>query len=248
MSLLSPLGASRSLAAVFTPIRSGALVEEVAQRIEAAVETGLLASGQRLPNEAELAAALGVSGTTAREALARLRAQGMIRTVRGRNGGSVIAENVLPSPGRALERLRALTRLQLSDLGLHYRAIATACAAVAARRSDAADVERLRSFVRPVHEDPLAWRLADSEFLLEVAAVARSARMARELLRLQAELGIMTLLPYTDAAFRDRSVALRAGVADAIESRDADLAVARTEEMVRGAFDWLLTEQAREAA
>ena len=66
--VLSPTGASRSLAAVFTLIKSRGLVDEVCGRIEQAVETGLLTSGQRLPNETELAAALGVSAVTAREA------------------------------------------------------------------------------------------------------------------------------------------------------------------------------------
>ena len=54
---------------MFTPIKSRGLVDEVCGRIEQAVETGLLTSGQRLPNETELAAALGVSAVTAREAL-----------------------------------------------------------------------------------------------------------------------------------------------------------------------------------
>ncbi len=145
--LLTPQGASRSLAAVFTPIRSRGLVDEVCSRIEQAVETGLLTSGQRLPNETELAAALGVSAVTAREALSQLRTSGIIRTARGRSGGSFIADDVLPSRDRALEQLRQLTRLQISDLGLHYQAIAAACAGVAARRSDAADMATLRSFI-----------------------------------------------------------------------------------------------------
>ena len=129
--LLTPQGASRSLAAVFTPIKSRGLVDEVCGRIEQAVETGLLTSGQRLPNETELAAALGVSAVTAREALSQLRTSGIIRTARGRNGGSFIADDVLPSRERALDQLRELTRLQISDLGLHYQAIAAACASVA---------------------------------------------------------------------------------------------------------------------
>ena len=153
--LLSPKGASRSLAAVFTPIKSRGLVDEVCGRIEQAVETGLLTSGQRLPNETELAAALGVSAVTAREALSQLRASGIIRTARGRSGGSFIADNVLPSRERALEQLRELSRLQIRDLALHYQAIAAACAGVAARRSDAADITTLRSFIPTADDDPL---------------------------------------------------------------------------------------------
>lgn len=243
---LSPQGATRSLAAVFTPIRTGGLVEEVCQRVVAAVETGLLTSGQRLPNETELAGALGVSAVTAREALSQLRGLGIIRTTRGRSGGSFIADDVLPSPARALERLRGLTRLQIGDLGLHYQAIAAACAGVAAHRAGAADIEALRALVQPEEDaGPLAWRLADSEFLLEVAAVARSARLARELLRIQADFGTLTLLPFTDSGHRQRSVQLRADVAEAIADHRPGAAESNTKRLIDAGTDWLLTEQAK---
>ena len=206
---LSPLGASRSLAAVFTPIKSGGLVDEVCRRIELAVETGLLGSGQRLPNEIELAGALGVSAVTAREALSQLRGQGLIRTTRGRSGGSFVTENSFPSPEHAREQLLGLTRLQLTDLGLHFQAIAVTCAGVAAKRSSSDDVQALQQFISPpaTPGEPataFSWRLTAAEFMLEVAAVARSARLARELLHLQADMGTLTLLPFRDPGFARR--------------------------------------------
>jgi DNA-binding FadR family transcriptional regulator len=247
MPLPSP-GASRSLAAVFTPIKSGGLVDEVCRRIELAIETGLLTSGQRLPNEVELAAALGVAPVTAREALSQLRGRGLIRTTRGRHGGSFIAEDVLPSRAKALDGLREMTRLQLGDLGLHYRAIVTACAGVAARRADAADVAALRTFIRPEQGSaagPPAWQLAASEFVLEVAAIARSARLARELLRLHADLGTLALLPFTDAGFREQSASLREEVAARIEAHDAAGAEAAARALVDATTGWLLAEHER---
>ncbi|MCB5293830.1 FadR/GntR family transcriptional regulator [Arthrobacter sp. SO3] len=241
--LPTPQGASRSLAAVFTPIKSRGLVDEVCGRIEQAVETGLLTGGQRLPNETELAAALGVSAVTAREALSQLRTSGIIRTVRGRSGGSFIADDVFPSPERALEQLRELTRLQISDLGLHYQAIAAACAGVAARRSDAADMATLRSLIPPEEANPLHWRLALSEFLLEVAAIARSARLARELIRLQTELGALTLLPCADSGYRAGAAGLLAEVAGAVESHQPAAAEASVKALIAATTDWLLNEQ-----
>lgn len=246
---LSPLGASRSLAAVFTPIKSGGLVEEVCRRIELAVESGLLASGQRLPNEMDLAGALGVSAVTTREALSQLRGQGLIRTTRGRSGGSFVSDNSFPSADRAREQLLALTRLQITDLGLHFQAIAVACAGVAAKRSSEEDVAALRDFIRPTvpageAATPLAWRLTASEFLLELASVARSARLARELLALQADLGTLTLLPFADAAFRERSAATAAAVADAVAAHDIRASEERTKELISATTSWLLAEHA----
>lgn len=243
--LLSPQGASRSLAAVFTPIKSRGLVDEVCGRIEQAVETGLLTSGQRLPNETELASALGVSAVTAREALSQLRTSGIIRTVRGRSGGSFIADDVLPSRERALDQLGDLTRLQISDLGLHYQAITAVCASVAARRSDAADIVVLRSFMPAPDADPLSWRLALSEFLLEVAAIARSARLARELIRLQTDLGTLTLLPCADAGYRAETARILEQVAADIEAHRPAEAEAGVKSLASATTDWLLREHAK---
>jgi DNA-binding FadR family transcriptional regulator len=258
---LSPLGASRSLAAVFTPIKSGGLVDEVCRRIELAVETGLLVSGQRLPNEIELASALGVSAVTTREALSQLRGQGLIRTVRGRSGGSFIAEDALPSPERARERLLSLTRLQITDLGLHYQAIAATCAGVAAKRAGDDDIEAMREHIRPGGAaesgaaesgtaEPgtagtataLEWRLSASEFLLELAAAARSARLARELLRIQVDMGTLTLLPFGDPVFCERTAALNEAITEAVARHDTAEAEARTKELTLLTTTWLLAE------
>ncbi|MBP2411813.1 DNA-binding FadR family transcriptional regulator [Arthrobacter stackebrandtii] len=244
---LSPLGASRSLAAVFTPIKSGGLVDEVCRRIELAVESGLLASGQRLPNEIELAAALGVSAVTAREALSQLRGQGLIRTTRGRSGGSFVTENSFPSAGRAREKLLGLTRLQITDLGLHFQAIAVACAGVAARRSSTEDVEALRQYIRPEtaageSATAFAWRLSAAEFLLELASVARSARLARELLHLQADVGTMTLLPFEDPGFCEKTAAMNHAITEAVATHDSEAAEARTKELTTATTNWLLAE------
>ncbi|ALE05015.1 hypothetical protein AL755_05125 [Arthrobacter sp. ERGS1:01] len=246
---LSPLGASRSLAAVFTPIKSGGLVDEVCRRIELAVESGLLTSGQRLPNEVELAGALGVSAVTAREALSQLRGQGLIRTTRGRSGGSFVTENSFPSADRAKEKLLGLTRLQITDLGLHFQAIAVACAGVAAKRSSDGDIDTLRSYIRPPGAPgetatAFSWRLTAAEFLLEIAAVARSARLARELLHLQADVGTLTLLPFEDGAFCEKTAALSTAITDAIEAHDCAAAEERTKDLISATTNWLLAEHA----
>ncbi|MHA7180377.1 FadR/GntR family transcriptional regulator [Arthrobacter sp. MDB2-24] len=237
---------SRGLSAVFAPIRTGGLAEEVTRRIEQALETGLLRGGQRLPREVELAAALGVSPVTAREALSILRERGLITTVRGRNGGSFIIDGYLPSTDLALQNLQATTRLQINDLGLHYEAIASACAGIAARRADAADLHRLHQYLRPHEDTLLSWRLVDSEFMLEVGAIARSARLGRELVRMQADLGTLTVLPYTDDVFRESSVEHRNEVAGAIGEGDVLAAQNATRDLIHSMVSWLLRRRARE--
>lgn len=79
-----PCGARQ---AVFTPVNNQARVDAVVRRLGDAIELGLLADGEQLPGESDLAAQLGVSTVTLREALMALRQQGLVTTRRGRGGG-----------------------------------------------------------------------------------------------------------------------------------------------------------------
>ena len=68
--------------------------ELVAERLRDRVVHGEIQPGERLPNEAALAVAFGVSRATVREALRVLAAQKLIRTSKGAGGGSYVT---LPS-------------------------------------------------------------------------------------------------------------------------------------------------------
>ena len=70
------------------PVRKA--YEQVADQLEELVFTGVLADGQKLPGEHDLAAEYGVSRATVREALRVLAARSLIRTGQGVTGGSFI--------------------------------------------------------------------------------------------------------------------------------------------------------------
>lgn len=67
-------------------------VDTVRARIALAVELGLLAPGEQLPSDAAVAAALDVSEITARRAVKSLAEEGLLRRVRGRSGGTFVAD------------------------------------------------------------------------------------------------------------------------------------------------------------
>ena len=69
------------------------------------VAAGHLAAGQRLPPERELAASLGVSRTTLREALGQLARAGYVSRKPGRGGGTFVCQ---PKIDRDLSVLRGL--------------------------------------------------------------------------------------------------------------------------------------------
>lgn len=247
---LSPLDASRRLAVVFTPLKTSGLVDEVCKRIQLAVESGLLMSGQRLPNEIEMSAALGVSAVTVREALGILRARGLIRTTRGRNGGSFITENAFPTEAQTHEKLLAMTTRQITDLCLHFQAIVVACAGAAAVRADSKDVASMRMSIRPkdapAEGDPaFFWRRAVSEFLLAVALASRSERLAHELWNIQADSGTMSMMPFVDPSFCELTATLNELITDAIKAQEPVAAEARMREFSVACNEWLLAEHAR---
>ena len=64
----------------------------IAEHLSAAITAGSLAAGTRLPPERQLAATLGVSRMTVRQALGQLEHDGLVRRVVGRSGGTFVKE------------------------------------------------------------------------------------------------------------------------------------------------------------
>jgi DNA-binding FadR family transcriptional regulator len=142
--------------------------EQIAERLAADIRSGLLAPGERLPSERELARALEVSRASVREALAALQLRGVVETRAGA-GTFVTAEPPLSdtpqhdaSPSAVLE-----ARAQLEP----------AIARLAAQRAqpDAA-VENLLTAMEAATDpdDPAAratWNASDRLFHRQLAAM-----------------------------------------------------------------------------
>ncbi|WP_395307110.1 GntR family transcriptional regulator [Mycobacterium sp. AMU20-3851] len=79
------------------PVRLGNAFEDTVARLLETIRLGVLAPGESLPPERELAARLGVSRDTVREAIKSLADAGYLRSRRGRYGGTFLAEQ-LPTP------------------------------------------------------------------------------------------------------------------------------------------------------
>jgi DNA-binding FadR family transcriptional regulator len=87
--------------------------EQIYDQLRAAMLSGAVSNGERLPSESQLAANFGVSRSTVREALRLLLAEGLIRTVPGSGGGSFV---VLPTVDHISDFLRRnLELLSLKD-------------------------------------------------------------------------------------------------------------------------------------
>ena len=74
---------------------SGPLHVAIGEQIAAAIASGELAAGSRLPPERHLAEQLGVSRMTVRQALGALERDGLVRRVVGRSGGTFVSDSVV---------------------------------------------------------------------------------------------------------------------------------------------------------
>jgi DNA-binding FadR family transcriptional regulator len=182
-------------AAVFAPLEVGRRADAVVRRLSDGIRLGLLAPGEQLPSESDLAGSFGVSAVTVREALTALRGQGLLITRRGRNGGSFVRE---PDHGAdhddsgvLRDRLAALSPSELRDLTDHYVAIGGTCAMLAAERAGEQDLALIADSVGALERatDAGARRRAESRFHVELAAAAQSPRLTRAVIDMQPEIG-----------------------------------------------------------
>jgi DNA-binding FadR family transcriptional regulator len=113
------------------------LTEEVVEQLASEIRRGRLPPGSRLPTEQELMGALGVSRTVVREAIAALRAEGLVVTRQG-SGAYVSDASRVPFRIAALDGTSSIGDvLKIMELRL---AVEVESAALAAVRAGAAQV------------------------------------------------------------------------------------------------------------
>jgi len=119
---------------------SSNLADRVMARLGADIRGGRLQPGARLPTEHELTSTLGVSRTVVREAVAALRADGLVVTRRG--SGAYVTPNPTASPFRIPARARDKLAdiLDVMELRLAIEVEAAALAAARASRLQVADI------------------------------------------------------------------------------------------------------------
>lgn len=230
-----PLG---PYAAVFAPLNPEGRAQAVTRRLGEAIALGVLPDGSMLPSESDLADRFGVATVTVREALGVLREHELIRTRRGRGGGSFVQAPADGGRAALLARLGGVGLGDLRDLADHYAAISGMCAYLAAERADPEDVARLGRLARatPAAHEHGGIPRGEGNFHLELAASAQSARLTREEMALQREIGPLLWMAHAEAG-RGGSAGHHAAVVAAINDADRNRARARAEDHVHELFD-----------
>jgi DNA-binding FadR family transcriptional regulator len=156
--------------ALLRPVRLGNAFEDTVGRLLETIRLGLLKPGESLPPERELAARLGVSRDTVRDAIRSLSDAGYLVARRGRYGGTFLADD-LPAPSADGVRF---SRADIDD-ALRLREVLEVGAArmAAGRTLTAAERETLWGRLSDVRGAALEdYRRLDSRLHLAIAEAA----------------------------------------------------------------------------
>lgn len=128
------MSADVDLSGVLRPVREGNAFEETVERLLTVIKLGVVGRGDRLPPERELAAQLGISRLTLREAIRELSTAGFVQSRRGRLGGTFVTYT-RPAPNVGELRKLALERGEkLTDAVTFRYAVETGAAELLAQR------------------------------------------------------------------------------------------------------------------
>ena len=217
---------------VFAPVRSQTAFEETVERLGTAIKLGLLPPGTRLPAERELCARMGIARSTLRQALTALGHSGHLRAVRGRGGGTFVADR-LPAAEPPSAELLAGWR-EVCDGRL---AVELGVAALAAERAsgDALDaLDELALTLEERLEDFPAYRQLDIRLHVGLAETTGSPRLVMACTEAQGEMtGLISLIAHPPEVLASSNVQHRRILA-AVRGHDEERAAAAMAEHLRG--------------
>ena len=228
-----PASSDTGRQAVFAPLDDGSgRSEAVVRRLGSAIALGLIADGEQLPAEADLAMSLGVATVTLREALSDLRRRGLVETRRGRGGGSFVRVSERALSAMSRRRVRELGSTDLRELGEFHAAVAGTAARLAAERASSNEISRLAATLDKFEQaqTTAARRRIEGRYYIEMAAAAQSVRLTRQEIELQSELAELQLFPGESAGWASSIVVQHRAVVEAVGNRDGMLARRLTEE------------------
>jgi GntR family transcriptional repressor for pyruvate dehydrogenase complex len=222
---------------IFGAIEQQRAHEYVAEQIRRQIGLGIIAPGEALPPERELARLFGVGRVTIQLAIGTLEADRLITTRRGRSGGSFV---LAPAEQHGSLDFRLLEVAQSAGLigeAIDFREVVEPAAArTAARSRTKRDLAAIGTVA-----DNMAAAGTDSEFMREDTAfhlaIARATgnRFLVEAIE-QGRLhlnAVLALLPDSQA-WHQKSVKEHEAILDAVARRDPDMAHDMMYEHVKG--------------
>jgi len=240
-AMAEPQGARRT-----GETRRSGVADEAISRISEMIERGTLVPGERLPRESDLAAQLGLSRSSLREAIRALTVMGALEARQGA-GTYVTAltpQLLLQSIGLATQLLPAETTLELFEV---RRILEPRVTAMAAARMTPAELETLRGDLARIavaagRGDAVQLTVADGEFHGTIARSVGNSFLSA----LQNSLALGTVRTFiwrsqleSGPTTTNRVVRAHERILNAIAIRDPGLAAAASEVHLANAEAWL---------
>jgi DNA-binding FadR family transcriptional regulator len=208
---------------------------DLAEMLRSQIHGGQLGPGDRLPNERDLAASLGVGRITVREAIRLLVVEGYLVSKRGNSGGTFVSD--LAQPHRAwIERVRREPQWVV-DLIEYRKAVEMRAAELAASRRTQADLAEMRAAIDEgtEPESRRIFRQADHRFHVAMADASGSSRLRTAIVQARGEL----FLPTDKLVFSDHFTQTRdehTAILEAIAAGDPDAARSAAEVHLQGSL------------
>jgi DNA-binding FadR family transcriptional regulator len=220
-----------------------ALTDEAIDKIKQMIISGRVRPGEKLPREADLAAELGLSRNSLREAV---KALSLINVLDVRQGDGTYATSLAPS--LLLEALSFVVDFHRDDTVLEFFEVrrilepaATALAAIRMPDEDRIELGEVLSAAdagMPVAE----FVAADLEFHRQIAVGARNSVLASLVDSMSAPTTRARVWRgMTEGGAQERTLAEHRAIYRAIMSRDADLARSWATVHISGIESWLRT-------
>jgi GntR family transcriptional repressor for pyruvate dehydrogenase complex len=226
-------GGTTARDAVFKPVQPPSTFEETVERLGTAIRLGVLTPGSRLPAERDLAEQLCISRSTLRQALTTLVQSGHLVAVRGRAGGTFVADAPpLSDDAPVGEPLDDQARAVL-DMRV---ALEAGAVLLAAERADEGDLDRLEELVDGMDGAQAfeEYRRADVRFHIGLAEAAGSPGLVTAMTEMQGQMSdLIARIAHPDEVLT-RSNAQHRRLLALIRKRDTGRAVRLMREHVEG--------------
>ncbi len=224
------------------PMQRSHLYQRLVERLLSLIQELRLTAGDRLPPERELAAGLGVSRASVRQALVALEVQGLVEVRHGE--GTILLKT--RSHSAVLSAVEAHTR-RLPEIIEAREALEVKIASLAALRRTEDDLARIDSALHVMASDIAAGGRGlegDELFHGSVTSAARSGLLADLMVVISAKIRESRLESLSQPERPEQSLASHRTIAQAIRDQDEEAAADAMAEHIRLVSDVALLRDA----